>query len=909
MNIRKKGAAIGFTATLLASMIAVIAAPFASAATTVTSAGAVPRGGTSAGTAAFTFGESAIACFAAFTPPDNYNNHALNPALTVTILDSASAATVHFVGTPVVTAPGSLGATASITGAASNVLTINFTNSDPLNIEQISVSGLNISADNGAANGAIKATLGGSQAACVVGSTPATGTVATGIGVGSLAVIMNNTSAPCLFVVSGTVTPGGTAGNLVFATGESIAITGVAAGPGAGQQTLTFGAPGTTAVHNAAEGATQANVCAGSTAIGSPGTVGSALTETVSGTVTVVNIGENNQATGSPSVSESPRAAPRTLTAGSTVTFTISTAGVLYSASPTAYPTSLLNLGAGAGAPVTCSISVDRKSCTVTVTGNTESTVPTTGTEGVQLGSGPGAALGPNTNPIRVDVDATATAGTPVNIVASSSAGPVVVSSSTVAFIGRVVVAVAAQPTIFIGFNDQQSGMKTLTESGAGFFQAGAGSNNTFGLCLTTTSGETFTRAPWAVVTTTAAGALKILNPATATGVSQLPGTLTNGGRCAYWTVFSASTVASTIEIRGSADGVSPLPSGANNGPRLSVPNTAVPGATTDALLIGQAATVIAGCTSNSNCASNAAFAGFLSQAIRAFKNSVTVTAASQPNCPPGTADCLLGNIVITETQNGQFKAGDTIRGWFVPSAQSNRNDVLIKASNTNDLPIITTNAASGLLVSPVTVICPPNIPLLNICFFQFTINQQSFGTLGQINISNIHASIASGAQLGPILMDWNNTGIVLGVPVGAPSGQPFEAVVSNGNIGAGPNPPALTSTRAASAIGKTQNPAAFSVATKVVHLVATSNNIVTIRIKVDPALIGKTVIIQRAVKNSAGVWSSFTNLTTRVVSADGYAYYYASAHSRQWVSYRGVFPGNAQYAASHSQTVQVRWI
>ena len=47
-----------------------------------------------------------------------------------------------------------------------------------------------------------------------------------------------------------------------------------------------------------------------------------------------------------------------------------------------------------------------------------------------------------------------------------------------------------------------------------------------------------------------------------------------------------------------------------------------------------------------------------VSNAIRAFKNSVTVTAVSVPNCERGATDCLLGNVVITETQNGQLKAG-----------------------------------------------------------------------------------------------------------------------------------------------------------------------------------------------------------------------------------------------------------
>jgi hypothetical protein len=194
---------------------------------------------------------------------------------------------------------------------------------------------------------------------------------------------------------------------------------------------------------------------------------------------------------------------------------------------------------------------------------------------------------------------------------------------------------------------------------------------------------------------------------------------------------------------------------------------------------------------------------------------------------------------------------------------------------------------------------------------FTFTITQQSFGpALGQINISNIHATVTPDAVLGPIQTEWSNSLSSLGIgPISpGPAGQVFDSIVSNGNVGTGPVV-ATTKTQVASAVGKTNTASAFTVGTKVVKLVASSNNIVTIRIKVDPALIGKSVAIQRAVKNSAGVWSAFTKITSRTIGADGYAYFYASSHSKQWVSYRGAFLGNAQFAPSRSQAVQVRWI
>jgi len=447
---------------------------------------------------------------------------------------------------------------------------------------------------------------------------------------------------------------------------------------------------------------------------------------------------------------------------------------------------------------------------------------------------------------------------------------------------------------------------------------SGVGGNNTFALCLE--SGETFTRAPWAVVTVpggTGAAGLQLLSGVV--GASQAMGTLftdNDAESCALWTVYSASTTGpATIEIRGSATDAAPLPAGANNGPRLSVSLGLTPGSTQSDILIGTAALCTGGPAdlTSVRCdgtAGNTASQSLVSNAIRSFKNNVTVASASQPNCAPGAADCLLGNIVITETQNGQLKLGQTVFGWILPRSTTLRNDVRIKATATNDLPIITTNTNSGLLVSPVTVLCPTALPLLNVCVFTFTVNQQSFGpALGQITVSNIHVSVAPDAVPGPIQTEWSNSLSSLGITTPPPViGQEFDVVVNDGNVGTG-TVVGTTKTTAASAIGKTISATAFTVSTKVVHLSATSNNIVTIRIKVDPALVGKSVRIQVAHKSASGTWGAFTNLTSRVIGADGYAYYYASAHSAQWNSYRGNFAGNAQFGPSTSQTVQVRWL
>jgi len=839
----------------------------------------VPRGGTSSGTATFTFTENTAACLP---------NVAMPGALTVTIND-IDGGDVTFSGTPVVTAPGSLGATASVVG---NVLTINFAGSDVVNIEQVSVSGLKITAATTATAGAIAATLGGTQTACFVGgTTTATGTLGVPTVAGATGQLIA-LGASCPFAV----TAAGGPGNLEIQGlgSENVAVTAVAA-PAGGFQNVTT-AP-TVNAHTAGQTVQQTGVpnCLGLT-LPSPGTVANVLTQAGVGAVPQVIPGENSQPARDVTLSEAPSGTATSFVNAQTVTFAITApaTGVVFSSAPTL---------TGPGGPVVCALSFDRRSCTATITG------ATAGIDTYTL-----------TN-IRLDADASVPLGTAVTLTATVSGGAGVNGApTTIANVGRVVIGTSAQPTISIGFNDQPTGLITLTESGAGFFTAGVGGNNSFGLCLAT--GETFTRAPWAVVTVpggTAPAGLSLLSGVV--GASQVQGTLYNAGSCARWTVFSASTTGpATIEIRGSADNTTPLPTGANNGPRLSVPSNLQPGSTQAVILIGQQAAVAAGCPvppfPANACAGNAAFSSVVSNAIRVFKNTVTVTAASQPNCAPGAVDCLLGNVVITETQNGQLKAGQLIFGWILPRSTTLRNDVRIKATNTNDLPIITTNSNSGLLVSPVQVICPPVLPLVQICVFAATVTQQSFGpAFGQITISNMHATVTPDAVLGPIQTEWSNSLSSLGITVpvlpGTP-GQPFDSIVSNGNVGTGPVT-ATTKTSAASAVGKTNNAILFTVGTKVVPLVASSNNIVTVRVKVDPALVGKSVVIERAVKNANGTWGAFTKITTRTIGADGFAYYYASAHSAQWVSYRGMFAGTTvgttQYGTSRSQAVQVRWL
>jgi hypothetical protein len=497
-----------------------------------------------------------------------------------------------------------------------------------------------------------------------------------------------------------------------------------------------------------------------------------------------------------------------------------------------------------------------------------------------------------------LDVDATTPLGSPVTVPLPTSGNtPVAGGPATIAFVGRVIVAVAAQPTIFIGVSDQESGMITLSESLPGFFVAGAGSNNTFGLCIQT--GETWTRAPWAVVT---AGNLTLLSGLV--GSSSVKGTLFNvgGSSCAYWTVFSATTgpTPSVIEIRGSANDTTPLASGPNNGPRLSVSAQSAPGSTQIRVLVGPQNLVT---TNNPD-----AQISLVSNAIRAFRTAPIVAALSQPRCNQGSTDCLGGNITITEQFNGQFKNTQTITLRILPRSTVQRQDVILKTGVTNDLPIVTTNANSGLLVTPVSVVCPPSALLgIVFCTASFTVTQQSFGpTLGQITVSNIHYIVAVDAVNGPVLVDVSAQGDGSGGP---PGSQAFDQVVSNATIGPPPATPLRSSITNGTLPGvvKVSEGRIFTASTKVVD----AGDYVTWQGDLDPAASGERLIVWIAKKAEGGTsYSAFTRFSTRAVNSHGLTvFHYDNADLPGWVSVKWSFDGNAIHGPATSLARQAHYL
>lgn len=838
----KKAISVGLTSTLLASLFTVIAATSVFASASVTSGGSVARGSTTTGGVTIQLNENTAACLTAVGVGQS-PNPAVADDLVITLTDSAaSAATVDFTGTPTITAPGSLGASAALSGGN---LVIQLTGTDTINIEAITVSGLNVSTTAAAALGSVSATLTGPSAACFIsGTVTATGVISVGIASGSTSVIVNVDD--CDFELTA-----GTAGPLSFATSpetRNVVAPGPAAGPGAFQQTLPIQA--TANNHLLGEVVSQTGVanCNG-------GVIGVAATVTgrldLTGTVgTNVFPGENNQTVNGTVILTTPGAGSTTdgLPNASVVTYTLP-AGIQFSLPPT------VAYGGAITGPATCALSFDRNSCSLTTT----------------AASTAGSSITITIS--KIDVAATVALGTAVNVtVTTSPARTVVPASFRIAYVQRTVVGVGGIPTIFINVNDQNTGMLTLTETTAGFFKAGVGENNAFAVCFTT--GETLTRAPWAVVTS---GDLQLLSGVV--GAASAKGILYNVGAqsCARWTVYGrASTpVVSTIEIRGADASDVVLPSGANNGPRVNVVpgvlSAGTPGPTLVNVLIGQQADVALGI----------GLSTVVQNAVRAFKSGLDVVALSQPVILQGTTDGLAGNIKVTETLAGQFKVGQTICVTILPRTSTTfpnaRQDTFLKTANTNDLPVVSTNVASGLLASRTstsnTTAC-------------FAINQQASGTLGELTISNLHYTTLADAPFGAVLVSvTGNTG------GGAVA---FESNVSNAKIGT-TNVLGVAATR----LGVTRL-GSFTVSTKVAKV----GKYVTYRFDFGVGGAGQIVQIWGATK-SGNDWSAFSVVTSRRTNASGVVYYFIRQNAPTWKSYRAFYAGGGVWTPAR----QARWV
>ncbi len=826
MSIWKKAVGVGTSAALLASLLITAAAPAALASITQTSAGNVAQGATSAGTATFLFTENSI------------NALQTTGTMTVHITDSASGATVTWAGTPVVSAPDSLGASATIFGAD---LIISITDFDNANVETISITGLKVKAASNAATGAVLATLSDSAAgaiygAFVGGTATATGKLAQAYGPTTTNwIVAVDSTSPCIFSGTNDVTVGS----------ETLTVTSVSANnvPVAGQQTFVTSAM--TSNHLANEVVSQTVANCTPTALGSPATVVQSLSYTSEGNP-VVFPGEANSAAAGLFLEEP---AAGFLAAGTVITYTLDTAGVVFSGTPST------DIHAGNivdGQPV---LSLDRKVVTITV--STASSV---------------ASLIHLYN-IHYDVASTVPAGTFVSVTVTLSSGKIVTpTTNTNAVVFRGVTATASMPTVYIGENAQATGLVTIAEQDPAFFQSGTGQNNVLEVCPLGVN-YNFTFAPWAKVT---AGDLRLREGDVASPDNIVAGT--QDGSCYYWTVWTGSTVASTIVIGDSTFATGPL---------INVFTTQAPGTVALDIYSGD------GVTSFDE--DLIATVGF---ATAVYRNQVVVTALSQPVIPAGSADVKVGDIQIAETAYGQLKDGEDICVEVLPRTSNNIfQDTYLKALLTADLPTVT--ASGGLVVSPVNWserFCNGDSQVgaigTHMVSFSFTVLQQSLSATGKLVIGNIHVITTADAPAGPVLFNVYGFG-------GSPTSLQFQSTVSPAKIGVAPK----LNIGAVSALGL--NPTSgYTTKTPKTQV---KGKYVTWKFTGGTALAGQRVNVLIA-KKINGAWGGPVYLKSAWADANGIVTFSMKSASAAAVNIRVQWPGSSTMGVSVSKALGAYW-
>jgi hypothetical protein len=842
LTIWKKAISAATSAALLASLLATAVAPAAFASITQTSAGNVAQGTTSANTATFLFTEKSKAAL----------DVGVSGWMYVTILDHAGGNTVSWAGTPVVSAPDSLGVSVSISGAPiGNILGIRITGHDNDNIETIAISGLKVKASSAAAPGDLQATLSDSATGSIwqafySAATNASGKLVGAVGVGSSGFsIALDTNSPCSFTATATV------GNPLVIAGsnpENITSASIAA-LSSGIQAVTVVSPVTTVNHLANDVVTQATgTCTGlssTLAMGAPATVVEAVDYYGVSNPTVYP-GESN-ADAADLVANEPSYG--FLAKGTTLTFTIATGGVVFSGLP--------SLSGLAGSAV---LSSDRKSVVVTIT--TASLVDFT--SGTTLGN------------IHYDVAASVPGGTYVEVGLALSGGLLVVGSpATNAVVFRGINASAPTPTVYIGENSQATGLVTLTEQAAGFFQSGTGNNNVIEVCDTGVHYD-FTFAPWAKVT---AGDLKLREGSVVSPDNIVEGT--QSGDCYTWTVWTGSTAASTIVIGNSTFA---------SGPIVNVHTDQAPGIVALNVYSGNDSVYTSG---------RIATVGF---AVAAYRNQVAVTALSQPLIPAG-AKTKAGAIQVAETANGQLKRWEHICVEVLPRVSNELfQDTYLQALTTADLPIVT--ATGGLVVGPVSMSdydCDSfgrqvGVTALYVgthaVSFHFDILQQSTSGTGKAVIDNLNLITTADAPNGPVLFNVYGFG-------GEPTHLEFQATVSNAKIGVAPK----LSVGAVSALGL--NPTSgYTASTPKTQALG---KYVTWKFTGGTALAGQRVNVLVA-KKVGGAWTGPVYLKSAWADANGIVTVSMKSASAAAVNVRVQWPGNANYAVSTSKALGAYW-
>jgi hypothetical protein len=814
LSFKKRLVSVGLSAALVGSLAATLAAPAVLGVNSSSGGGVVVPGGTSpAGSIRFAETSGNLGQF-----------H--DGSFTVSVVDAAGGTTVSWdtSSTPTVTRNAGVGT--AVAGFAGGNLVVTVSGTDNTKLDDFTIGNLKVKANLSAPQGPVAFIVSSDSVGLGDALVTITGTLTSGVtGSGSsqsVGVTADNPALP-YFQVTGTLCSPSSVGSVgklhVDAAGASPAEDVTVTAVGAGTVTGVFlqSKPAGTAVSQ--------QICA--PVFPSFVTVGDAVKVTTTGGTSTWTAGT----TGNDGANIKAQLGffDGLLLSGDKVTFTIQTAGVTYS--PDSCISSCLSGTASFGSPT---LSADRKSLTVPLTADTT--------------AGQYITFDPN-----YDVALGVPAGTEVDVAVTVSRSGVMVIGSpvAVAFVGTVVVGSTAVPTVFINQNDQPTGMITLHETAAG---AISGGNIEVCLVSSPTSDEEFSnlRYFWAVVT---AGDLKL----NVGGLPASQGLMTRSaaGDCLSINVYTASTVASTIEIR---DGTSsaPSPSAPTNGPRINVFSDALPGPV--------AVDVSSG---GNDVGLNIVIA------MRAYSGTPMVAALSQPTVLRGQLGQAGGDITITEGAPGQFYSGLEFSLCIEPRGTTFNRDVFWSTPVGANAPVVTTNNAQSNLTAHI------DLSTSNSSCLTVDVDSNSVNALGVITIRNLKFDVTPDAVLGPVFVRVTDTASLV------------NQVVSNATVGL----PATIS--ADSALGVTQT-GPFSTTTKVQAL----GKYVTFRFQGGSAMAGQTVEVWGAVKNPDGSWGPFTLWTKRVANSSGTVFYYYRSSTAKWISVRVKLPTPATWSPAR----QARW-
>ena len=782
----------------------------------------------------------AVSSAGTFTITEGAVNNFVDGTVTVTAYDAAGAA-IPFCGSassaggcaaPTATVTAGIGSISASVPAAGGSLTISISGTTSTRLDNFAVSGLKLNVPTSAALGAVsfRYTTTGPNFGAINATASGTLNAASGTGTQTVAYTLN-AGSPDFQVTNTSVTPA--VGLATFSGGASESVALVAP-TGGGTLTATFSVnhPANTATTPSAVTQTVAVSWFPSTAA----VVDSAFISAVS--APSLQNGLNNQSAGNLAVTLGNAGF---VPAGATLTFTIATPGVLFSSVPAVSDNDpAFALGAGY-------LSFDRTSVTYPVT-----VAATNDQSTLTLSS------------IHYDVAQSVAAGTAVNVNLAISGG-VLVSGNPAnnAVVAYALVGSGAVPTIYIGFNDQPTGLLTFRETVPGTLTDIASGIDTFGFCLT--SNETFARVPWAVVT---AGDLKL----NVGGLAASQATMIVSGSCAWVEIYSASTVASTVEIRAGADAAStaPVASSPTAGVTVNVPSSLGPGATTVQAFTSQSD----GVTSRTNLGPAVVIA------MRAYKGSPVVAVVPPvPVLNRGAQNAPGADITITESLASQFTANETINLCIVNRALVYDQDVAFANTAGANMPTVTTNnGATGLVAS----IAYNSGASCNTGFwttygaFQITVNAPAVGALGMITVHNIQYNVVADAQLGPVF---------LFVQSSASGASAIKQVVSPATIGV----PATLQKVVISAFGS--GGTTYSISSQVLA----RGQKLTVTFKTSPKLAGEKLGIWLEVRQrGATSFGPFSPHTSIILDYKGVGTYTYVASSGVKIGLSGRFLGNA---------------